>query len=114
MRSQVWDGLKSEDMAEVNALIEPSLGRSTRQPDKERRKPDIQPVSTSKHVGKVAYYNAEKRFGFIGSDRLFFHASDIVDGNASFIRQGSAVAYEEGTDSRRGTAKAIDVQLVHE
>ncbi|KQN97589.1 cold-shock protein [Paenibacillus sp. Leaf72] len=92
-------------------FIGPSLGKSPRKPAIERREPDYQPVSSSKHTDKVRYYNAEKGFGKIGEAGLFFHVSAVVDGNASFIREGVTVAYEESVD-RRGRPCAVDVQLV--
>lgn len=109
----VWNGLPQEEMTEVYARIGPSLGFSERKPPKERRKPDYQPVSSSKHVDKIRYFNTDKGFGKIGEQGVFFHVSAIVDGNASFVSKGVTVAYEKGTD-RHGRVCAVDVQLVKE
>lgn len=109
----VWNGQPLEEMTEVYARIGPSLGFSERKPEVTRQGPDYQPVSSSKHVDKVRYYNAEKKFGKIGEQGVFFHISAVVDGNASFVREGVTLAYEEGTD-RHGRLCAVDVQLVKE
>ncbi|WP_169083240.1 cold-shock protein [Paenibacillus sp. PL91] len=107
----VWDGLPKAEMAEVYARIGPSLGFSERKAAVERREPDYQPVSSSKHIDKVRYFNAGKGFGKIGEQDVFFHVTAVIDGNASFICKGVTLAYEEGTD-RHGRVCAVDVQLV--
>ncbi|MFD1957136.1 cold-shock protein [Paenibacillus thailandensis] len=111
--ANVWEGLQSEEMAEVNALIQPSIAKSRCRGKNEASGPVYQPVSPSKHVGKVVFFNAERGFGMIGTDGIFLHVSNVVDGNAAFLRKNSIVAYEEGVD-RRGRTQAVDVQLVAE
>ena len=111
IQSAVWDGLKNEDMTEVYGRIGPSIAFSKRAPKPEPRTVKYQPVSSAKLRGRVTYYNMGKGFGRIGK-RLYFHFSDVVDGNASFIREGVFVAYEDGINPRNGREKAVDIQLV--
>ncbi|MCU6709783.1 cold shock domain-containing protein [Paenibacillus sp. J5C_2022] len=118
--SATWTTYRAEDTeahVELMASIGPSIGTSKRQPKPERKGPEYQPVSPSKHVGKVRFFNPDKGFGFIGLNggkpgKLFFHVAEIVDGNKAYIREGVTVAYEEGVD-RQGRTKAVAVQLVN-
>lgn len=115
IESRVYDGYRPNDpdaYAALMASIGPSLGVSRRKPKPERKKPDYQPVPAGKKIGKVTFYNPERRLGRIDK-RLFFHINDVNDGNAAFVREGVTVAYEEGVDGR-GRERAVDVQLVRE
>jgi cold shock CspA family protein len=107
----IWDG--GEGTGDEIKFIGPSFVVSPRKATVERQGPDYQSVSSSKHVDKVRYFNAGKGFGKIGEQGVFFHVSAFVDGNASFVREGVTLAYEEGTD-RHGRVCAIDVQIVKE
>ncbi len=109
--SKVWIEDTGADRAELESRIGPSIAVSPRQPAGERSEPEYLPVSPSKHVGTVTFFNAEKRFGKIDG-RVFFHVADMIDGNKAHVREGVTVAYEEGVDKRSGREKAVDVHLV--
>jgi len=58
----------------------------------------------------------DRGFGFIvpegetsGND-LFFHRSDVQGAGYDSLREGDQVAYDLGTDARRGTPKADNVR----
>jgi len=67
--------------------------------------------------GTVKKLVRDRGFGFIqtegaapaGAD-LFFHRSDVGGTGFDALREGQKVAYELGTDERRGTPKALKVQ----
>lgn len=108
---ETWDG--GPGTGDDIEWLTPTGYVSSRMPRKERKGPEYLPVPSSKYTGKVTYFNAERNFGKIGR-RIFFHVSEVKDGNASYIREGVTVAYEEGVDARDGREKAVDVQLVPE
>ncbi|MFD1955827.1 cold-shock protein [Paenibacillus thailandensis] len=110
--ANVWEGLQNEEMAEVLSKIGPSIAKSRFRG--ESNKPVYQPVSPSKFVGKVVFFNADKGYGRIGEHGQFFHVNQVSDGNATFIKKGVMVAYEEGIDARSKRPQAVDVQLVKE
>lgn len=69
--------------------------------------------------GTIKKLVSERGFGFIlpedapatGKD-LFFHRADVLGERYDYLREGEHVEYELGTDERRGTAKATNVQAV--
>ena len=59
----------------------------------------------------------DRGFGFIlpegaaaDAKDLFFHRGDVQGTGYDALREGDQVAYEVGTDERRGTPKAMQVQ----
>lgn len=70
-------------------------------------------------IGKINWYSAEKRFGFITakpeskekeSRDYFFHANDVLD--MSVPEAGDKVSFELG--ERFGRVKAIKVRMTNE
>jgi cold shock protein len=67
--------------------------------------------------GTIKKLVGDRGFGFIlpegaeptGKD-LFFHRADVQGAGFDALREGQKVAYEVGTDERRGTPKALKVQ----
>jgi len=67
--------------------------------------------------GTIKKLVSDRGFGFIlpegesaaGKD-LFFHRSDVLGTGYDALHEGDLVAYELGTDERRGTPKAMKVQ----
>lgn len=67
--------------------------------------------------GTIKKLVSDRGFGFIlpegepatGKD-LFFHRSDVQGTGYDALREGQRVTYALGTDERRGTPKAIQVQ----
>lgn len=67
--------------------------------------------------GTIKKLFIDRGFGFIvpeGADSaqkdIFFHRSDVQSDGYDQLREGEPVAYEIGTDERRGTPKAINVR----
>jgi cold shock protein len=65
--------------------------------------------------GTIKTLVTERGFGFIipeggGGQDLFFHRTDVTSGSYEALRVGDRVTYELGTDERRGTPKAVQVQ----
>ncbi|MFD0588663.1 cold-shock protein [Paenibacillus sp. GCM10027627] len=112
VEQKTWDGIKGVDMAEVYDRVGPSIATSPRRAKNKRPEPEFLPVCPSKHIGKVTYFSVDKGFGKINK-HVFFHVSDVIDGNKAFIREGVTLAYEEGVDKRNGREKAVDIQLVN-
>lgn len=109
VESRIWQGYKPEDpeaYERLMKLIEPTGYRSPRKTEKEIR---YLPLDPAKQIGKVTYFNKERGFGRI-DDALFFHVSEMIDGNKQHIRPGVTVAYEEVI--RRKGPEAVDIQLV--
>lgn len=103
--AKTWQGMPSEEMAEVHSRIGPSIAKSPVAPPKEKR----EKTESSRQRGVVKLFFTEKKFGFVnvkGAEDLFFHASD-ADG---YPMKGDRVTFEIGTD-RNGRACAKDVQL---
>ena len=67
--------------------------------------------------GTIKNLVTDRGFGFIlpegaqasGQD-LFFHRSDVQGTGYDALRVGQSIEYDLGTDSRRGTPKAINVR----
>lgn len=69
--------------------------------------------------GTITNLVTDRGFGFIRpenetekSSDLFFHRSDVQVTSFEDLQVRQQVAYELGTDSRRGTQKAINVRPV--
>jgi cold shock CspA family protein len=69
--------------------------------------------------GTIKKLVIDRGFGFIlpegsqAADKdLFFHRSDVLGAGYDALREGAEVTYELGTDARRGTPKAANVQVV--
>lgn len=109
IHSSTWDPKPGQETG-LDLDLGPSLGRCTTKPPKQRKEPECLPVSDDKRIGRVSSYHAEKGYGRI--DRfMFFHISDVTDGNSSHIQHGVMVAYREGLDRKNGKVKAVDIQL---
>ena len=69
--------------------------------------------------GTIKKLVSDRGFGFIlpegeastGKD-LFFHRADVQGTSYDALREGQQVTYQIGTDERRGTPKATQVQAV--
>jgi cold shock CspA family protein len=69
--------------------------------------------------GTIKRLVSDRGFGFIlpegaqasGND-LFFHRSDVQGAGYDSLREGDQVAYDLGTDARRGTPKADNVRAM--
>ncbi|MHB1261986.1 MAG: cold-shock protein [Thermoplasmatota archaeon] len=69
--------------------------------------------------GTIKKLVSDRGFGFIlptgaaptGAD-LFFHRADVGGAGYDALREGQKVAFEVGKDERRGTPKALKVQVV--
>lgn len=67
--------------------------------------------------GTIKKLVSDRGFGFIlpdgepatGKD-LFFHRVDVQGAGYDTLREGEQVTYDIGTDERRGTPKATNVQ----
>ncbi len=66
--------------------------------------------------GTIKKLVTDRGFGFIvpegeqnGND-LFFHRNDVQGAGYDALREGDQVAYDLGTDARRGTPKADNVR----
>lgn len=66
--------------------------------------------------GTIKTLNSERGFGFImpegakpAEKDLFFHRGDVQGINYEDLRVGQQVTYDVGTDERRGTPKATNV-----
>lgn len=73
--------------------------------------------NSEKLTGEIAWYNAEKRFGFIKvsgrEQQVFVHQNDLVDsGIAGPLTKGSWVSFRIGTSKRDTKPCAVDVQIV--
>lgn len=108
MRSEVWSGIKNEDMTEVYSRIGPSLGKSPVAPPKPKREKG----KSARRQGKVRMFHSEKNYGFIrsGDDDFFFHISTAADPGLTFVMPGELVTFEVGED-KQGRAVAIRVVL---
>ena len=66
--------------------------------------------------GTIKKLVSERGFGFIvpagepSEKDLFFHRSDVQGSGYDSLREGDPVAYDLGTDARRGTPKADNVR----
>lgn len=67
--------------------------------------------------GTIKKLVSDRGFGFILPEGeqstqkdLFFHRVDVQGGSYDQLKEGAQVAYEVGTDERRGTPKAINVR----
>ena len=67
--------------------------------------------------GTIKKLVSDRGFGFILPDGqsatskdLFFHRADVQGTGYDALREGQKVSYEIGTDERRGTPKATQVQ----
>ena len=69
--------------------------------------------------GTIKKLVSDRGFGFIvpedappaGKD-LFFHRADLQGVSYDDLREGQHVAYDLGTDERRGTPKAANVRVL--
>ena len=65
-------------------------------------------------TGTIAWFRENKGFGFIhpddGSDDIFMHATDVVEGDESQLVEGTRVAYQT-SGSHRGP-KAVKIRVV--
>ena len=69
-------------------------------------------------TGTVKKIVSDRGFGFItpataqpGGRDLFFHRADVGAPGFDSLREGQAVTFALGTDERRGTPKAIQVNV---
>lgn len=115
--TQVWDGLKNEDMTEVYSRIGPSLGYSPRseQPSrKEAKKSSLKKLehATTRLKGTIIFYRGDRGFGFIkqaaGKD-IFFHITDAAEPGLTQFAPGERVRYELG--EKDGKPAAIKITL---
>ena len=66
--------------------------------------------------GTVKKLVADRGFGFIvpegeqGGKDLFFHRNDVQGAGYEALHEGDPVAFDLGTDARRGTPKADNVR----
>ena len=69
-------------------------------------------------TGTIKKLVSDRGFGFIlaegaaptGQD-LVFHRADVGGSGYDSLREGQKVSFEVGTDERRGTPKALKVQV---
>ncbi|MFC5650912.1 hypothetical protein ACFPYJ_17690 [Paenibacillus solisilvae] len=101
----------AEAYAELMARIGPSISRSPRLPRKDRAQPELLPVADDMLTGEILFYDSERGFGRLGSERLFFHIADVVPQHSAYICEGVEVAYRVG-NGRDGRTKAVNIQLV--
>ncbi|WP_418039195.1 cold-shock protein [Paenibacillus xylanilyticus] len=104
--SAVWAGLVNSEMDEINALIGPSLGKSTTKAPKQTK--------VKSTPGVVTHFNDERGFGFIrsGSSRIFFHISELHDDvDTAFIPAGTRVTFETGKD-KNGRECAVSIKVL--
>ncbi|PAK55415.1 cold shock domain-containing protein [Paenibacillus sp. 7541] len=128
MRSEVWSGIKNEDMTEVYSRIGPSLGKSPVAPPKPNRKLMKAANEMGKAIGKaiegtptggeftgtIAAPIKARGFGFISPDdddkEVFFHVSDSP--NAEGLRRGTRVRFDLKQNIRSGKTTAVNVSPV--
>lgn len=107
IESKTFNGLGMEDMAEVYALIGPSLGKS--------RTADEAKPKRKRVTGTVRKFNDPKGYGFInyGPDdaSIFYHIKDVVDPGVTYLRYGERVSFEIGTD-KQGRKQAEKIVLI--
>ncbi|MCG3773962.1 MAG: Cold shock protein CspA [Nitrospira sp.] len=67
--------------------------------------------------GTIKKLVTDRGFGFIVPDEatadgkdLFFHRADVQNSSYDALREGQHVTYTLGTDERKGTPKATQVQ----
>lgn len=106
---RAWDGLSEELMADVYALIGPSLGKSTVAPPKPKREKS----NTGRLQGQIKTFNEAKKYGFIrsGTDDYFFHISAAADPDLTYLMRGERVTFEIGED-RKGRPAAVKISLI--
>lgn len=65
-------------------------------------------------TGTIAWFRENKGFGFIhpddGSDDIFMHATDVIEGDESQLTEGTRVAYLT-SGSHRGP-KAVKIRII--
>jgi len=66
--------------------------------------------------GTIKKLVTDRGFGFIvpegeqGGNDLFFHRNDVQGAGYDALHEGDQVAFDLGTDARRGTPKADNVR----
>jgi cold shock CspA family protein len=70
----------------------------------------------NKSEGRVAFFNADKGYGFIipdaGGPDVFFHRYSLPDG-IDELEKGQRVRYAVGESSRKpGQIEAVDIEVV--
>ena len=68
--------------------------------------------------GTIKKLVSDRGFGFIqpegqapGGKDLFFHRADVGGAGYDSLREGQKVSFDLGTDERRGSPKALKVQV---
>jgi CspA family cold shock protein len=73
-------------------------------------------MESQKHLGKVAWFDSKKGYGFItrdGETDIFVHWSDIVSEGYKFLKKDSVVEFSIGLN-KRSQPKATEVSVVEQ
>ncbi|WP_145039782.1 cold-shock protein [Paenibacillus sp. Y412MC10] len=102
--TRVWNGLSTEEMAEVYSMIEPTGYKSPVAPPKEIRS-----------KGTVRKFNDPKRYGFVEVDstgeRIFFHINESVDPGLAWLSYGERISFDIEEDAK-GRSQAVKIKLI--
>jgi len=70
---------------------------------------------STRHEGKIKWFNFEKGYGFIQADDqsndVFLHVSALEKAGINSLREGQGVRYEISTE-RNNKAAAANIELV--
>lgn len=65
--------------------------------------------------GKIVRLVRDRGFGFIraeGGQEVFFHSTEVRDGDFNSLNEGESVEFDMGRDSRSNRERAVNVRVV--
>jgi cold shock CspA family protein len=68
---------------------------------------------TGRLMGRVKWFNLAKGYGFIvkpDADEIFFHRSQVVEGNVEAIDEGVAVSFDQIVTEKGPEAKEVKIE----